>query len=56
MVIHEAELNTAMAEVLDGMRRAWTVEAEQTGGVLGSGRPDIVVTEPGAAPVIIENE
>ena len=53
----EAELNTALAEVLDGMRRRWTVSGEPTRGFTGSARrPDVLVVEQGVAPVVVETE
>ena len=43
--------------MLDGLRRNWSVKGEQMGGVLRGGkRPDIIATEPGRAPVIVETE
>ena len=53
----EPTANAALAEVLDGLRRNWSVKGEQMGGVLRGGkRPDIIATEPGRAPVIVETE
>ena len=51
----ESTLNVAMAEVMENMRAAWTAYPEQTGALTG-GRPDIVLREAGALPVIVENE
>ena len=51
----ESTLNVAMAEVMENMRAAWEAQPEQTGALSG-GRPDIVLREAGALPVIIENE
>ena len=51
----ESTLNVVMAEVMENMRAAWKAHAEQTGALTG-GRPDIVLREAGALPVIIENE
>ena len=46
-----------MTEVLKGLRRNWCVEGEATGGVLkGRKRPDLLITEAGRSPVIIETE
>ncbi len=53
----ETELNSAMSEVLNDMRENWNVKGEQMGKILEGGkRPDIIITEEGYAPVIIENE
>lgn len=53
----EAEMNTALAEVLDGMRRRWTAFGEPTRGFTGSARrPDVLVVEQGVAPVVVETE
>ena len=51
----ESTLNVVMADVVGNMRAAWKAHPEETGGLSG-GRPDIVLREAGALPVIIENE
>ena len=54
---HEQTINTALGEVLNGLRRSWTIRAEETGGVLdGGGRPDILVEDASSWPVVIEAE
>ena len=54
---HEQTINTALGEVLNGLRRSWTIRAEETGGVLdGGGRPDILVEDASGWPVVIEAE
>ena len=54
---HEQTLNTALAEVLHGLRRSWNARAEQIGNVLqGGGRPDILVEDASGWPVVIEAE
>lgn len=51
----ETTLNAVMADVMGNMRAAWKAHAEET-GALSHGRPDIVLREAGALPVIVENE
>lgn len=52
---HEQTINVALGEVLDGLRRSWTVKSERTGNVLeGGGRPDVLVEEASGWPVVIE--
>ena len=54
---HEQTLNVALGEVLDGLRRSWSVRSERTGNILvGGGRPDILVEEASGWPVVIEAE
>ena len=54
---HEQTINTALGEVLNGLRRSWTIRAEETGGVLdGGGRPDILIEDASGWPVVIEAE
>ena len=54
---HEQTINVALGEVLDGLRRSWTVKSERTGNVLeGGGRPDVLVEEASGWPVVIEAE
>ena len=45
-----------MARILNGMRANWSVAGEKMGPILKSGRPDVVVTSPGARCVLLENE
>lgn len=53
----ETEINIALAEVLDGLRSRWVATAEKLGAFSGSHKqPDVLVTEPGISPVIIETE
>lgn len=53
----EPEINIALAEVLNSMRRRWTASAERLGAFIGSHRvPDVLVTEQGVAPVVAETE
>ncbi len=62
MATTEHTINDAIAELLRGTRWAWrgqsVVRSETTGLLAGSGglRPDILVTEPYTAPVVIETE
>ncbi len=57
MSTSEPEINSALAEVLHGMRARWTARAESLGAFTGNFRhPDIIVTEPGVAPVVVETE
>lgn len=53
----EEQINAAMSEVLNDMRSDWRVHGEKKGKVLKSRHyPDIIITEKGAMPVIIETE
>ena len=57
----EPTVNVALAEVLMGTRSLWgaagVVRAENTEVLRNSGkRPDIMVSEPNVAPVVIETE
>lgn len=57
MATSEIEINFALAEVLDGMRTRWVASAEKLGAFSGSHRhPDVLVTESGVSPVVVENE
>lgn len=62
MATTEHTINDAIAELLRGTRWAWrgqsVVRSETTGLLAESGglRPDILVTEPYTAPVVIETE
>ena len=53
---HEQTLNLVIADILDGMRRNWSVSAEQVGVLRSGGRPDIVVSQKDKPSVLIENE
>ena len=57
MALTEHTLNDELGNLLDRMRRRWRVQAEPLGTIEGSAqRPDILITEYGALPVIIEHE
>jgi len=57
MATGEQAINTALAEVLNGMRRRWNAQGEVLGAFTGTtGQPDVLVTEPGVAPVVVETE
>lgn len=61
MAITEHTINDALAEVLRSTREAWresNVVTSETTGMLkgGAKRPDILVVEPNASPVVIETE
>ena len=57
MATGEQAINTALAEVLNGMRRRWNAQGEVLGAFTGTTRhPDVLVTEPGVAPVVVETE
>ena len=56
--MNEAELNTIIAKILGSMRTEWTVAAERS-HVIHEGpgeRPDLIITEPGATPIVVEVE
>ncbi len=54
---HEHTLNVHIGHALRGMRRRWQIDTESLGATYGShGRFDILITEPGAAPLVIEHE
>ena len=53
---HEHTLNIRIGDALRGMRRRWQVHAESLGAAASSSRPDILITEAGAAPLVIEHE
>ena len=53
---HESTVNVALAEVLGCMRRAWRVHGEPLQAFTSGKRPDILVVESEASPVIVENE
>ena len=53
----ERALNIYLGPILQGMRRRWQIQAENLQTILGSHKqPDILITEPGAAPLVIEHE
>ena len=53
----ERKINSAIAEVLNNMRSDWKIGGEKEGKILKSGnKPDIIITEDGSMPVIIETE
>ena len=57
MTLTEHTLNDELGNLLDRMRRRWRVQAEPLGAIEGSAqRPDILISENGALPVIIEHE
>ena len=57
MALHEHTLNIGLGKALDGMRRRWEVRTENLGLASDSReRPDILITEAGAAPLVIEHE
>ncbi|MCY4009888.1 MAG: hypothetical protein OXF22_09095 [Anaerolineaceae bacterium] len=57
MTQHEHTLNVRIGDALRGMRRRWRVSIEDPGAATaGHRRPDLLLTEPGAAPLIIEHE
>lgn len=61
MATTEHTINDALAEILRELRTAWrannVVSSENTGTIQSStGRPDILICEPGVSPVIIETE
>jgi hypothetical protein len=57
----EPSINNAIAAVLRERRRAWVhpqiVRSENTGVFRTAGRqPDVLITEPGTSPVVVETE
>ena len=57
MSILESQLNGRIATLLGRMTPRWSVYGENRGAFQGSQRqPDILVVQPGAQPVVIENE
>ena len=57
MAILESQLNGRIATVLGRMAPRWSVYGENRGAFQGSQRqPDILIVQPGAQPVVIENE
>ncbi|MCY4524968.1 MAG: hypothetical protein OXB89_00025, partial [Anaerolineaceae bacterium] len=57
MTLTEHTLNDELGNLLGRMRRRWRVQPEPLGEIEGSAqRPDVLITEDGALPVIIEHE
>ena len=57
MALTEHTLNDELGSLLGKMRKRWRVQAEPLGEIEGSAkRPDILITEDGALPLIIEHE
>ena len=57
MAILESQLNGRIATLMGRMARRWHVYGESKGSFQGSQRqPDILIVQPGAQPVVIENE
>ena len=57
MSTREPGVNQVIADILRGMRRRWKVQSEPGGAIRGGSKtPDILITERGALPLIIENE
>ena len=54
---HEQTINTAFAEVVEGVGRGWSIRAENVGGVFeGGGRPDALIEKEDGWPIVIEAE
>ena len=54
---HEQTINTAFAEVVEGVGRRWSIRAENVGGVFeGGGRPDVLIEKGDGWPIVIEAE
>ena len=57
MAILESQLNGRIATLLGRVASRWDVHGESRGAFQGSQRqPDILIVQPGAQPVVIENE
>ena len=55
--LHEQNANAAIARWLNTVGRQWNANGDRTGLIVGSNRrPDIVITQGGRMPVIIECE
>jgi hypothetical protein len=54
---HEQTINTALAEILEGLGRTWTMHAEDIGHIFEEGgRPDILIGKSDGWPIVIEAE
>jgi hypothetical protein len=54
---HEQTINTALAEMLQGLGRTWTFHAEDIGRIFEEGgRPDILIEKSDGWPIVIEAE
>jgi len=57
MPIIENQLNGRIATLLGNLDRRWTARGENTGAFAGtSATPDVLITQQGAPPLVIENE
>ena len=57
MSTREPGVNQIIADILRGMRQRWEVQSEPGGAIRGGSKtPDILITEAGALPLVIENE
>ncbi len=57
MALTEHTLNDALGTLLQGMRKRWLVRSEELRTVQSSARrPDMLITEDGALPLVIEHE
>ena len=57
MAILESQLNGRIATLMGRIARRWNVYGENKGAFQGSQKqPDILIVQPGAQPVVIENE
>ena len=57
MPIIENQLNGRIATLLGNLDRRWTVRGENTGAFTGTtATPDVLITQQGAPPLVIENE
>ena len=57
MALSEHTLNDALGTLLQGMRKRWMVRSEELRTVQGSARrPDLLISEDGAQPLVIEHE
>ena len=57
MSTREPGVNQIIADILRGMRRRWKVQSEPGGAIRGGSKtPDILITERGTLPLMIENE